>query len=261
MTSYVFAGEGELRHDQEDCLAAAYDPVTTARLAATGVTRGWRCLEIGAGGGSVARWLAERVAPGAGGVVATDLAPQHGPGARGLTAIRHDVVTDPLPRNAFDLVHARLVLRHLPAREAVLEKVLATLKPGGWLQVDEFDTTYQPCLVAPDTEAERLFREFLSAKDAVMAAAGVDVAWGSRVGAAMRHAGFTEVDVWPQVETWGPGSPGARLLVHHTYRLREELLAAGMTGDGLRRVRALLADPGFLVCSSVFYSVQGRRAG
>ncbi|QWF83853.1 class I SAM-dependent methyltransferase [Amycolatopsis sp. CA-230715] len=259
MTSYVFAGEGGLRRDQEDCLAAAYDPVTTARLASTGVADGWHCLEIGAGGGSVACWLADRVAPG-GDVVATDLVPQHVPEARGLTAVRHDVVADPLPGKAFDLVHTRLVLRHLPAREAVLDKLLATLTPGGWLQVDEFDTTYQPCLAAPDSAAERLFREFLAAKDAVMAKAGVDVAWGSRVGAAMRRAGFVEVDVRPRIDAWRPGSAGTRLLAHHTYRLRDELLAAGMTDDGLRRVRALLADPDFLVCSSVFYSVQGRRA-
>lgn len=259
MTSYVFAGKSELRHEQEDWLAAAYDPVTTARLASTGVADGWHCLEVGAGGGSVACWLAGRVAP-RGAVVATDLVPQHVPEARGLTVLRHDVVADPLPSNTFDLVHTRLVLRHLPAREAVLEKLLETLKPGGWLQVDEFDTTYQPCLAAPDPDAERLFDVFLAAKDAVMAAAGVDVACGSKVGAAMRRTGFVDVDVRPHVETWGPGAPGTRLLAHHTHRLRDELLAAGMTDDGLHRVRALLADPGFLACSTVFYSVQGRRA-
>ena len=34
--------------------------------------RGWRCLEFGAGGGSIAAWLCDRVAPD-GAVVATDL--------------------------------------------------------------------------------------------------------------------------------------------------------------------------------------------
>ena len=42
---------------------AGCDPATTRCLIAIGVTQGWRCLDVGAGGGSVARWLAERVGP------------------------------------------------------------------------------------------------------------------------------------------------------------------------------------------------------
>ena len=53
-------------------LEAALDPVTHERLAGLGVGPGWRCLEVGAGGGAVAFWLAKRVAPD-GLVVATDL--------------------------------------------------------------------------------------------------------------------------------------------------------------------------------------------
>ena len=53
-------------------LEAALDPGTREHLTRLGVGPGKRCLEIGAGGGSVAFWLAERVAPG-GTVVATDI--------------------------------------------------------------------------------------------------------------------------------------------------------------------------------------------
>ncbi|WP_020674220.1 class I SAM-dependent methyltransferase [Amycolatopsis nigrescens] len=253
---YVFGEDGA--HEQHQYLAEAYDPLSTARLAGTGVTDGWHCLEVGAGGGSVAVWLAERVAP-TGEVLATDLEPRHIPRRPKLTVLRHDVVTDPLPENGFDLIHARLVLRHLPRRAVVLGRLLAALKPGGWLQLDEFDTSYQPCLLGPDASAERLFSSFLAAKDAVMAAAGVDGAWGRHAGAAMRRAGFTGIDVWPQLERWQGGSPGLRLLAQHTYRLREGLLAGGMTDGQLQEIRALLADPSFCVSSSVMYSVQGRR--
>lgn len=37
------------------------DPITTRSLSAIGITRGWRCLEVGAGGGSITRWMAEQV--------------------------------------------------------------------------------------------------------------------------------------------------------------------------------------------------------
>src|SRR5688500_13501668 len=53
-------------------LEALLDAGTIQHLERRGVRRGWRCLEVGAGGGSIAAWLAARVAP-EGSVVATDL--------------------------------------------------------------------------------------------------------------------------------------------------------------------------------------------
>jgi 2-polyprenyl-3-methyl-5-hydroxy-6-metoxy-1,4-benzoquinol methylase len=35
----------------------ALDPATIALLHSTGIRAGWRCLEIGAGGGSIAVWM------------------------------------------------------------------------------------------------------------------------------------------------------------------------------------------------------------
>jgi hypothetical protein len=35
----------------------ALDPVTITHLQATGIRGGWRCLEVGAGAGSVMKWM------------------------------------------------------------------------------------------------------------------------------------------------------------------------------------------------------------
>jgi precorrin-6B methylase 2 len=48
------------------------DPMTRRRLTALEVGEGSRCLEVGAGGGSVANWLCEKAGP-SGHVVATDV--------------------------------------------------------------------------------------------------------------------------------------------------------------------------------------------
>ena len=48
------------------------DSITIRHLTTVGVGEGWRCLEVGAGAGSIARWLAERVGP-TGAVVAVDI--------------------------------------------------------------------------------------------------------------------------------------------------------------------------------------------
>jgi hypothetical protein len=50
--------------DRLRLLAELLDEGTFPLLAARGLQRGWRCLEMGAGGGSVATWLGQQVAPG-----------------------------------------------------------------------------------------------------------------------------------------------------------------------------------------------------
>ena len=78
-------------------LEAALDPGTREHLARLGVGSGRRCLEVGAGGGAVAFWLAERVAPG-GTVVATDLETDflEAEAARhpGPEVLRHDITAE-----------------------------------------------------------------------------------------------------------------------------------------------------------------------
>ncbi|MDI3389888.1 methyltransferase domain-containing protein [Streptomyces sp. B-S-A8] len=255
---YVFDNDSVHSREQHRCLSDAYDTATCARLAETGVTRGWRCLEVGAGSGSVARWLADRVAPD-GEVVATDVKPHHIPKRPCLTVLRHDIVEDPLPEAEFDLISTRLVLQHLPERRAVLDKLVRALKPGGRLQIEEFDTSYESPLLTPDAESARLYRAFLDAKCAVLRTGGGDPEWGRQVPAAMRAAGLVDIDPRPRIDLRAAGSPALRLQLHHTHHLQEGLLAAGLTREQLHRVRALMEDPSFSAVSSVLYSVQGRR--
>lgn len=255
---YVFDNDSVHAREQHQCLAEMLDPMTTARLARLGVSGGWNCLELGAGGGSVAGWLARRVAP-TGRVLATDIKPTHITPAPCLQVQRHDAVRDPLPEGAFDLIYARLVLLHLPERLAVLDKLARALRPGGWLQLDEFDISYGPGLLMPNARARELYESFLAAKIRVMDSAGADGAWGQRVPLAMQDAGLVDIDTEVGLQLWRAGSPGTRLLIHHTYHLREKFLAAGMTDEQLADVREVMADPAFRATSCAIYSVQGRR--
>jgi trans-aconitate methyltransferase len=52
--------------------------------------------------------------------------------------VRHDVTTDAIPSARYDLIHARLVLSHLPQRGDVMQRLVQALRPGGWLVIEDF---------------------------------------------------------------------------------------------------------------------------
>ncbi len=59
-------------HERLTMIEAWLDPVTIRHPTARGVTNGWRCLEVGAGGGPIAAWLGAQVGA-AGHVLAIDI--------------------------------------------------------------------------------------------------------------------------------------------------------------------------------------------
>ena len=83
------------------------------------------------------RWLARQVGE-SGRVLATDLDTRWLPaGEAGFEVLRHEAGVDPVPPGAFDLVHARLLLVHLPRRAEVLASLVDVLRPGGWLVIED----------------------------------------------------------------------------------------------------------------------------
>ncbi|WP_349253342.1 methyltransferase domain-containing protein [Saccharopolyspora erythraea] len=232
--------------------------MTTERLAATGVSDGWHCLELGAGNGSIARWLADRVAP-TGTVVATDVERGRIGDHPNLTTAVHDVRVEPLPENRFDLIAARLVLQQLAERDSIMAALVRALKPGGWLQIEELDTAYEPPLLTADERSAQVYQKFLTAKTTLMRARGGDPEWGRRVASAMRVAGLVDIDPRPYVQLRHARSADLQLQVNHTYQLRDGLVSVGMTDEELAEVRAVMRDPSFRASSSVMYSVQGRK--
>ena len=71
-SEYLLANANQQTRHRFTGLEELCDPVSFRHLEAVGITSGWCCLEVGAGRGSLAAWLAERVGP-AGRVVATDI--------------------------------------------------------------------------------------------------------------------------------------------------------------------------------------------
>jgi len=235
-------------------IEATLDPYTIRHLDAIGVAEGWRCLELGAGAGSIAAWLAGRA--GAEHVVATDLRPELAAVAAeaGVRVLLHDVTRDPAPGDAFDLIHARALLEHLPARDDVIARLAGWLAPGGWLLVE--DSTVVSALASRP--------ELRRAEEALMAsltaAVGSDFEWVRRLPAHLERAGLTET----AAEVFGPvlrGRSSAALLMDATMRVAAPAMIAGgtITPAELDQVYAAYADPSFVDCSFFFVAGRGRR--
>lgn len=118
------------------------DPITVRWFERLGVAVGWRCAELGAGGGSMVEWLAGRVGPD-GSVMAVDqdtsrlgaVVERYG----NVRVVEGDLCALELPEEAFDLVHSRSVLMHLACPDEVVERAVRSLAPGGVVFFEETD--------------------------------------------------------------------------------------------------------------------------
>jgi SAM-dependent methyltransferase len=261
MSDYLLDNAWEQQRQRLAGLEAWFDPGTIRHLDALGVAAGWHCLEVGGGGGSIARWLCKRVGP-IGHVVATDL------DTRFLEALdepnldvrQHDITRDPLPERAFDLVHARFVLEHLADRAAALRHMVAALKPGGWLLLEETDSA--SWLPAPEVSAEAaaLFTRWTQAFIALCQAMGTDPYAGRRGAGELRALGLTEVDAEGRVFMVRGGTPPAEVWRLTAEQVRPRLIASGLlSADDMARVVSLLANPSFAWMEGLVMATWGRK--
>ena len=138
--AYTLDNTWEKAHHRLTLLESIYDPGTISRLTALGVGAGWRCLEVGAGAGSITRWICDRVGPD-GLVAAVDLEPlflERDPRPN-LEIHRRDILTEGFPGDGYDLIHARALFMHLPDRDALIADLAGHLRPGGVILLEEGD--------------------------------------------------------------------------------------------------------------------------
>jgi SAM-dependent methyltransferase len=257
--AYVFDNSATQATARFTALTAVFDPGTVGHLAAVGVAKGWKCLEIGGGGGSIASWLCDQVGP-EGQVLATDLDTRflEKLAHSNLEICRHDIVTDPLPEAAFNLVHARLVLAHLPDRDRALRRMAEALRPGGWLVVEEFDSlSLQPDPTISPTERPL---KALAAMRAVMADHGVDTFTGRRLAARVRSLGLLDLVAEGRVFMFQGRSAGIDLFRASAQQLRGEMIGSGLISEAeFARDMGLLDSPDLLIPSPIMWAVKARR--
>jgi SAM-dependent methyltransferase len=241
-------------------LETALDPGTREHLARLGVGPGSRCLEIGAGGGSVAFWLAGRVFP-SGVVVATDLETDfleaQATAYSCLEILRNDIMVDELP-TGFDVVHARWLVEWLPDKRLALERMVAALRPGGMILLEEpdFVTMYEA------GEPPALRRVVAAAMQHLEATTPVEVEYGRRALGDLIALGLVDVGAEGRCPIVRGGHPLAAHFLRFTLeKLREPVLVGGKVTDGdFAEAIAALQDPAATIVTPMTVAAWGTRA-
>jgi SAM-dependent methyltransferase len=263
MTSYVMDNAWQGERQRLAVLEADYDPGTIRHLEARGVGEGWRCWEVGAGGGSITEWLCERVGP-TGRVLATDLDTRFvGVLAHPNLEVRtHNVVTDPLPEGPFDLVHTRLLLTHLPEREDLVQRLAGVLAPGGWLVLEEFDlisAAFDP-RIGPErlallTKVQQAFFAYMASQ---RGPTGNEC--GRRLYGWLLDAGLEAVGAEGRVAMIrGSRDGGGGAPLRHPQVRAAVVARGGVTDADIEGFLTLLRDPNVLLMSNILMTAWGRR--
>lgn len=243
MADYALANAWQQARQRLALLESELDPATRRRIIDAGIGPGAHCLEIGAGGGSIARWLCQTVGP-TGRVVATDIDPGlvASDAPPGLEILQHDLTRDPLPAGAFDLVHARWLLHHLPDIDDAIERLSAALKPGGLLLVEEPD--FYP-VHAGHAGSPPLYARFMDALTrAVVATTGRDCYWARGLPSLLIRHGLQDVQAAAEVAVLRGGGPLARFYQLSGRQARPRVLdGAYMPAADYDAALALLDDP------------------
>lgn len=247
--------------DRLGSLQSLHDASTVRRLERLGIGPGWHCAELGAGAGSIARFMADRVGED-GSVTAidrdttllADLGARHN-----VTVVADDLGTMDFGRSRFDLVHSRSVLMHIDDADAVVERIVAALRPGGAVLFEEADGS-PATVAAARADLPAPFR-------AVMVPLASRWTWAR--GAAERLDALGMVDVHDDVreDLLRGASPGAAFW-RQTLRSIRPLVTDGprmaalghhsIDDAGIDAMLELLEDPAFEVPFTARHRVSAR---
>jgi hypothetical protein len=231
-----------------------YDPTTIQIINDLPIAPNWRCLDVAAGAGSMAYWLADQVADGS--VLAVDMDTTHldADRAANLTVRQADATTVDLAPGSFDLVLARGAFSSLSDPAELFRRAVTWLAPGGWLVAEDF------YFLPGDDAPTSVGRAVVGAYTRAFEMRGANVYWARRLPALMAQAGLTSVDTL--VRALGPGvSAEESELIGTRLKLQgHTLVDLGLvTAEQITEFVDQLADPVGWDVTTLQFSVWGRK--
>jgi SAM-dependent methyltransferase len=256
MTEYVWQHDLKHESDRLRLMSEVLDPSSRFHLSRTGVTAGWRCLEIGAGNGSLSQWLAERVGS-SGHVVATDIRTDlmRGIAAGNLEVRKFDVMQDELPDAPYDLIAIRALLHHLPERRAVVRKVANWVRPGGWFFIQEPD--FYPTWTVEPPSQKRFWGEFIE----WAASHQIDYYVGRKIPGWLQADGLQNVNAEGHAILYNGGSTFAQWWDYGIREIADKLRSeGGVSQETLDEFFSLYRDPAYWTATIAFTATTAQRS-
>jgi SAM-dependent methyltransferase len=213
-----------------------------------------RSLEIGAGAGSVALWLAGVVGPA--NVTATDVDTRFlTPLAEaGVNVVRHDIVTDPALDGKFDLIHVRYVLEHLPGRDGLVRELASWLGDGGWLVVEA--GFHIPGIAGHPAHA----RQKAARAQLLAEKIGTDLAWATTLPAPLVSAGLADIELQGSLRPCRGATESADFDRLTLLSMADDLVGSGLLSrTEVDEALELYENPAFVDYSAGVVAAWGRR--
>ena len=257
-------GRRSVEDDRLGLLEQLFDPLSRQRR--TVVQPGWRCLEVGAGRGSMAVWLAQQVGQ-QGHVVATDVDTTYLErlAVPNLEIRRHNILADPLDElepGSFDLVCARLLLFWLAGKQEVaIRRMVDCLKPGGWLIDEDGDWG----MVAPVDTAHPHYARYQQAwkNGDWWAARGYDPTFGRKLPILFERCGLINIHHEMSASVVQGGSPWGQWWLQSLEGIRaSEQKDGSLTEEREQEYQTLIpsfSDPSFWFHTAPIHGCRGQR--
>lgn len=248
--------------------AEQYEPTASWLLDQIGVQPGWRAIDIGCGPIGILDLLSRRVGPG-GSVIGLEREPRFVEMARAEIArrglgnvaiVQADGLDTGLEKNSFDLVHERLVLINVSAREAFLTEMLSLLRPGGMVALEDVDNVSWLCQPAHPS-----WDVLLNAFHTVFHAGSGDGFVGRRLPVLLHAAGVRNIRTKVTVETPPLGDYRRTHLISlidsvHDKIIDKGVLAEAELSEHRRALARHLEDPATTVIDKLLVQCWGQKS-
>lgn len=236
-------------------MEATFDVATLRLLDEIGVATGWRCVDVGAGAGSIALALHAR----AGSVTALD---------QDCRYIRHlespsFVVIESTVQNADmpndrDLIHCRFLLDLVTEPLDIIAKLRSCLRPReGWILLEEFDDlTLEASL--NDGRVEELHNSVVAAKQRLWTANGLRNHLGRLLPDWLVQLGFVDVESECGSRIRRGGTDGVFAWRQSLLGMREGVVASGISAQEFDEYISYLNAGGISYFSPLVVRAWGR---
>ena len=264
MRHYVIRG-GEEGKARLKVLARVMGPFTGRLLDEVGVAEGMSCLDVGCGGGDVAREMARRA--GASGrvvgvdgdpsILALDRGEAEDPASARVRYVQADASGLRLGEE-FDLVYARFLLTHVVDPEGVLDGMVRAARAGGTVAAEDIEFSGHVCYPAC-----RAFARYVALYSEVVRMRGGDPEIGPRLPSLFLAAGVESVSVRvvqpAALEGEAKAIAGLTLEAIAGAVVAEGLASDGEVADLVSELAEFAADPRTLLSLPRIFQVWGRR--